>query len=88
MQPALDETSMGLSSRFSLSHLDAVGMIISENIPGQKWVKEEGKDLPVPGKAVVAVVAKHRLAVLDRVGSCPRNSQLKFGDKNCPRDCR
>jgi len=38
--------------------LDAVGMIISQ-------------DIPVPGKAVVAVVAKHRLAVLDRVGSCP-----------------
>ena len=55
---------MGLSSGFSLSHLDAVGMIISENIPGQKWVKEEGKDLPVPGKAVVAVMAEEDL-ILD-----------------------
>ena len=41
MQPALDDTLIGLSS-FFVAHLDAVGMIISENIPGQKCVKEEG----------------------------------------------
>ena len=58
-------------------------MIVSENIPGQRCVKEEGgrKVLPVPGKAVVAVVAKHCLAVLARVWSCPRNIVRKFADK-------
>ena len=68
-----------------------------DHLAGHTWVKgwKRGKGvkyystkrLPVPGKAVVAVVAKHRLAVLDRVGSCPRNCQLKFSDKNCPWDC-